>query len=137
MRYKAFSLNKLRAILDSRGLRDRDLVKMMYGSGSHQTFKTIFSPQFGVQKLVDVCNAMDIPMDCLFETYTDTEKTPSIQGSNNNVNSTVINNDVATLKSENEALKLLIKEKDSRIEDLKRNLDKVIELAQFGQNHEK
>ena len=32
---------------------------------------------------------------------------------------------------------MLIKEKDSRIEDLKRNLDKVIELAQFGQNHEK
>ena len=32
---------------------------------------------------------------------------------------------------------ILIKEKDSRIEDLKRNLDTVIKLAQIGQDSDK
>lgn len=134
MRYVAFSLDKLRTILKERGLRDRDLVKLMYGEKSHQTFQSIFTKTFGVKKLIDACNALDIPMDSLFDTIEDTGNFPNITGSYNNVNSTVINNDLASLKSENEALKMLIKEKDSRIEDLKRNLDKVIELAQLGQN---
>ncbi len=134
MKYIAFSLDKLRTILDGRGLKDRDLVKMMYGAESHQTFKSIFTKQFGWQKLVDVCNALNISMDELFEISSDSAQFPNIQGNFNNVNSTVINHDIASLQSENDTLKLLIKEKDLRIEDLKRNLDKVIELAQYGQN---
>ena len=120
--------------MKERGLKDRDLVKLMYGDKSHQTFQTIFTKAFGVKKLIDACNALDIPMDSLFETVGETSDFPNITGNFNNVNSTVINSDITSLKSENETLKMLIKEKDARIEDLKKNIDKLIELIQFGQN---
>lgn len=132
MKYIAFSLDKLRTILEERGLKDRDLVKLMYGVESHQTFKTIFTKQFGWQKLVDVCNTLDIQLDDLFELSTDSVQHPTIQGNFNNTSNAVVNHDFASLRSENEALKLLIKEKDSRIEDLQRNFDKVVELARLG-----
>ncbi len=132
MSYIAFSLDKLQTILKGRGLKDRDLVKLMYGAESHQTFKTIFTKQFGWQKLVDVCNTLDIQLDDLFEISTDSAQLPTIQGNFNNPTYTSTNHDFASLRSENEALKLLIKEKDSRIEDLQRNFDKVVELARFG-----
>lgn len=134
MRYVAFSLDKLRAILKERGLKDRDLVKMIYTEKSHQTFQSIFTKTFGVKKLIDVCNALKIPMDSLFETTDDTDESPGIAGKCNNVNTSVISQDFCSLQSENEALKLLIKEKDLRIADLQHNLDMVIELAKNGQN---
>lgn len=124
MKYKAFNLDRLRAILTARGLKDRDLVKMMYGPKSHQTFQSIFTKQFGVQKLIDVCNALQIPSDSLFDIEDEgREQIPAITGNFNNVNSTVINYDLATLRSENEALKVLIKEKDNRIADLQNSVE--------------
>lgn len=82
-------------------------------------------------------------MDDLFETEGDVnvEASPSILGNHNNVNSTVINHDVDSLRSENAALKQLIEEKDKRIKDLQNSLNVVIALAQgktdLGQNDEK
>ena len=73
-------------------------------------------------------------MDSLFELEDGIKLLPLIKGDNNNVNSTVINADLASLKSENETLKLLIKEKDLRISDLQRNLDIVIGLVKVGHN---
>ena len=137
MKYGKFDKEKLMSILKSKGLSPRDLAKLMYGKDTHQTFKTIFTPSFGWQKLVDVCNALDISMDALFETEEQKSDIPSITGNNNNIYSTVINQDYAALKSENESLKMLIKEKDFRIDDLKKNLDMVIKLAQQGQDSDK
>jgi cell division protein FtsB len=69
-------------------------------------------------------------MDDLFEIEGDGATTStSIQGSNNNVNSTVINQDVSSLQAENYALKKLIEEKDDRIKQLQENLKMVIEFA--------
>ncbi|WP_308264561.1 hypothetical protein [Prevotella sp.] len=45
--------------------------------------------------------------------------TPNIQGNNNVVNSNYVNTDVTTLRAEIKALKMVICEKDQRIEDLK------------------
>lgn len=136
MRYIAFSLDKLRQILKERGLKDRDLVKMMYGKDNHQSFSQIFTKTFGVQKLVSICNVLDIPMDMLFDTDNNTNNIPNISGNNNNVNninSTIIQNDFALIKSENDTLKMLINEKDERIKDLQKSLEKVLELVKLGQ----
>ena len=76
-------------------------------------------------------------MDMLFDIDNSLTPFPNINGNNNNVNSTVINQDYASLKSENEALKMLIKEKDERIQDLRKNLDYVISLSKLGQNLDK
>jgi len=124
MKYVAFNLDKLRAILDSRNLKERDLAKMMYGPKTHQTFQTIFTKSFGVQKLLDICNALNIPIDCLFDIESEeNEKIPVIKGNNNNVNSTVIHNDYTSLQYENDSLRKLINEKDKRISDLQKSLD--------------
>ena len=53
---------------------------------------------------------------------------PSIVGNNNVVNSSVINNDITALRAENKALKLLIEEKNMRIEDLRRQNKELITL---------
>lgn len=62
------------------------------------------------------------------------ELSPSVHGSHNNINSTVINHDVDSLRSENAALMKLIEEKDKRISDLQKSLSVVIALAQGKTN---
>ena len=137
MRYKKFSINHLKQGLYELGVTERELCKRMKGKDTHVRLKDIFTPKFGHQTLIDLANALDVPIDTFLEVQEKKSDLPNITGNNNNVNSTVINNDIASLKSENESLKMLIKEKDMRIEDLKRNLDTVIKLAQVGQNSDK
>ena len=134
MRYKKFSINHLKKVLDELGVSERELCKRMRGKDTHSRIQEIFPPNFRHQRLIDLANALDVPIDILLEVKEKNTDIPNIRGNHNNINSTIINNDIATLKSENESLKMLIKEKDSRIEDLKRNLDTVIKLAQIGQN---
>lgn len=137
MRYKKFSINHLKQVLDELGVTERELCKRMKGKDTHARLLEIFTPRFGHQTLIDLANALDVPIDTILEKEEQKSDIPNIRGNHNNVNSTIINNDVATLKSENESLKMLIKEKDLRIEDLKRNLDTVIKLAQVGQDSDK
>lgn len=87
-------------------------------------------------KLCKVCNIIGCRMDDIFEIEgdTDVEVSHHIHGNHNNVNSTVINQDVTSLRSENQALKQLIEEKDKRIKDLQNSLNMVIALAQGKTN---
>lgn len=125
MRYISFSLKKLQAILQERGLKERDLVKMLYSEKSHQTFQTIFTKTIGVKKLIDICNALNLNMDSLFEITYEENEVPIITGNN----TPKLVKELERIKSENETLKLLIKEKDSHIEDLKNNFERVVELT--------
>ena len=134
MRYKKFSINHLKKVLDELGVSERELCKRMRGQDTHSRIQEIFPPNFRHQRQIDLANALDVPIDTLLEVKENKTDIPNVSGNHNNINSTIINNDIATLKSENESLKMLIQEKDSRIEDLKRNLDTVIKLAQIGQN---
>ncbi len=137
MRYKNFSINHLKQVLDELGVSERELCKRLKGKDTHARLQEILTPKFGHQTLIDLANALDVSIDTILEVQEQKSDIPNIKGNNNNINSTVINNDIATLKSENESLKMLIKEKDLRIEDLKRNLDTVIKLAQVGQNSDR
>lgn len=130
MRYKKFSIDHLKRVLDELGVTERELCKRLKGKDTHARLQEIFTPKFGHQTLIDLANVLDMPIDTFLETQEQKSDIPNINGNYNNINSTVINNDIATLKSENESLKMLIKEKDLRIEDLKRNFDTVINLAQ-------
>ena len=134
MRYKKFSINHLKKVLDELGVSERELCKTMRGQDTHSRIQEIFAPNFRPQRLIYLATALDVPIDTLLEVKENKTDIPNVSGNHNNINSTIINNDIATLKSENESLKMLIKEKDSLIEDLKRNLDTVIKLAQIGQN---
>ena len=134
MRYTKLSLYNIRALILQKGLTERQFCKMFYNKDTHATLKTLLAKNLGVEKLIKVCNLLETNMDSLFEFEDNIKLLPLIKGDNNNVNSTVINADIASLRSENEALKLLIKEKDLRIADLQRNLDVVIGLIKVGHN---
>lgn len=110
MKYVAFNLDKLRAILDSRNLTERNLAKMMYGPKTHQTFQSIFTKSFGIQKLLVVCNVLNIPIDCLFDIVDDDNEIIPLDST------------YTSLQYENDSLRLLIKEKDKRIADLQNSV---------------
>lgn len=145
MIYVRISKEKVKAALEAAGLTSRELIKAYYGQGNKTKgyFDDLIRENMGTEKLVKVANIIGCRMDDLFEMQGDVsvEASPSIRGSHNNVNSTVINHDVESLRSENAALKMLIEEKDKRIKDLQNNLNMVIALAQgktnVGQNEDR
>ena len=144
MIYVRISKEKVKAALEAAGLTSRELIKAYYGQGNKTKgyFDDLIRENMGTEKLVKVANIIGCRMDDLFEMQGDVsvEASPSIRGSHNNVNSTVINHDVESLRSENAALKLLIEEKDKRIKDLQNTLNMVIALAHgktnVGQNED-
>ena len=88
-----------------------------------------------------VCNILDISLDEFFGGSDKIGTSPHIVGNQNIVNSSVVNQDVKSLQAENKALRMVIKEKDERITDLKKvnaelgaRLDLVLKL---GQNSDK
>lgn len=111
MKYVAFNINNLKAILESRNLSERDLAKMMYGPKTHQTFQSIFTKSFGIQKLLVVCNVLNIPIDCLFDFVDDDNEIIPVDST------------YTSLQYENDSLRILIKEKDQRIADLQKSMD--------------
>lgn len=88
-----------------------------------------------------ICNTLDISLDELFSGSDKIGESPNVIGNQNIINSSVITQDAKSLQAENKALRLLIKEKDERISDLKKvkeelsqRLDYVLKL---GQNSDK
>lgn len=88
-----------------------------------------------------VCNILDISLDDFFGGSDKIGESPFIVGNQNIINSSVVNQDPKSLQAENKALKMLIKEKDERINDLKKvnedlggRLDLVLK---FGQTTDK
>ena len=111
----------------------RQLSKLMYGENTHRDLiKNLKEkPDIRSSTLVRICNLLEIPMETLFNNDVNHENSgevPSIVGNNNVVNSSVINNDITALRAENKALKLLIEEKNMRIEDLRRQNKELITL---------
>jgi len=120
-------------VLKRNGMTIRQLSKLMYGENTHRDLiKNLKEkPDIRSSTLVRICNLLEIPMETLFNNDVNHEtsgEVPSIVGNNNVVNSSVINNDITALRAENKALKLLIEEKNMRIEDLRRQNKELITL---------
>ncbi len=120
-------------VLKRNGMTIRQLSKLMYGENTHRDLiKNLKEkPDIRSSTLVRICNLLEIPMETLFNNDVNHENSgevPSIVGNNNVVNSSVINNDITALRAENKALKLLIEEKNMRIEDLRRQNKELITL---------
>lgn len=120
-------------VLKRNGMTIRQLSKLMYGENTHRDLiKNLKEkPDIRSSTLVRICNLLEIPMETLFNNDVNHENSgevPSIVGNNNVVNSSVINNDITALRAENKALKLLIEEKNMRIEDLKQQNKELISL---------
>lgn len=120
-------------VLKRNGMTIRQLSKLMYGENTHRDLiKNLKEkPDIRSSTLVRICNLLEIPMETLFNNDVNHENSgevPSIVENNNVVNSSVINNDITALRAENKALKLLIEEKNMRIEDLRRQNKELITL---------
>ena len=140
MRYERvyIDVEKLKAIIKARGLRDRDICIILWGEDTHRSIADFGRrPNSTIKTAMKVCNVLDISLDELFSGSDKIGDSPHIVGNQNIVNSSVVNQDVKALQSENKALRMLIKEKDERIADLKkvkddlgRRLDFVLKLGQ-------
>lgn len=111
-------------LLNKSGMSVRQFSKLMYGENTHRDLiKDIQAkPDIRSSTLVKICNILEISMDLLFNKIENTDpnnEIPSIVGNYNVINSQNVNNNLNSLRAENRALKLLIQEKNLRIEDLR------------------
>lgn len=118
-------------ILKHNGMSVRQLSKLMYGEKTHRdVIKDLRAkPDIRSSTLVRICNLLEISMEILFKHDTSIDNNvdvPSIVGNNNVINSSVVNNDITSLRAENKALKLLLEEKNLRIEDLREHNKELI-----------
>lgn len=136
MRYECINVNMdfLKKTLQARGLSERQFAILMWGEDTHRTIGDfIRRPNMTIETAMKVCNILDISLDDFFGGSDKIGASPFIVGNQNIVNSSVINQDLKSLQAENKALRLVIKEKDERIADLKKvneQLDSIIGIMQ-------
>ena len=141
MRYERvyIDVEKLKAVIKARGFKEREFCVIMWGGDTHRTINEFKRrPNTTIETAMKVCNTLDISLDELFSGSDKIGESPYIIGDKNIVNSAVINQDAKSLQSENIALRMLVKEKDERIADLKKvngQMESVINmLRNLGQN---
>lgn len=144
MRYECVNVNLefLRKAIASRGMTERQFAILMWGEDTHRTINDFLRrPNTTIETAMKVCNILDISLDDFFGGSDKIGASPFIVGNQNIINSSVVNQDPKSLQAENKALKMLIKEKDERINDLKKvnedlggRLDLVLK---FGQTTDK
>lgn len=141
MRYERvyIDVEKLKTIIKARGFKEREFCVIMWGDDTHRTINEFKRrPNTTIETAMKVCNILDISLDELFSGSDKIGDSPYIIGDQNIVNSAVINQDAKSLQSENKALRMLVKEKDERIADLKKvngQMESVINmLRELGHN---
>ena len=141
MRYERvyIDVEKLKTIIKARGFKEREFCVIMWGNDTHRTINEFKRrPNTTIETAMKVCNTLDISLDELFSGSDKIGDSPYIIGDQNIVNSAVINQDAKSLQSENKALRMLVKEKDERIADLKKvngQMESVIDMFRvLGQN---
>ena len=118
---------RLRELISKANLSEKAFCKALWGEQTHQVLLNLERrPNVRASTLVKIATILDCNIDDLFlrKDRNETEK-PSVVGNNNVVNSHYVNTDIPSLKAEIKALRMLIDEKNARIEDLKKANDEV------------
>lgn len=142
--YNTLNVERLRYLLQLRGIGERDFMKKLCGAQTHRDFDNYFGQKTDLDvkcsTIVKICSILNIPIDSLFIATDINGNIPSVVGNDNIVNSSVVGTDYRTA-SENEALKMIIKEKDARIEDLKKfneqlseRINTLFKIGRFSDN---
>lgn len=143
MRYENNTVKseRVRELLERAGISIGEFSKSLWGAKTHNTI-TYFDarPDVKVSTLVKMAEVLGCSIEDILIKSDGTSDVPTINGHYNVVNSSYVNTDVTSLKAEVKALKMLIEEKNQRIEDLKNvnaelgaRLDMVL---QYGQNRD-
>lgn len=140
MRYENNTVKseRVRELLDRAGISIGEFSKSLWGAKTHNTI-TYFDarPDVKVSTLVRMAEVLGCSIEDILIKSDGTSDVPTINGHYNVVNSSYVNTDVTSLKAEVKALKMLIEEKNQRIEDLKNvnaelgaRLDMVLQYGQ-------
>ena len=143
MRYENNTVKseRVRELLERAGISIGEFSKSLWGAKTHNTI-TYFDarPDVKVSTLVRMAEVLGCSIEDILIKSDGTSDVRTINGHYNVVNSSYVNTDVTSLKAEVKALKMLIEEKNQRIEDLKNvnaelgaRLDMVL---QYGQNRD-
>lgn len=143
MRYENNTVKseRVRELLERAGISIGEFSKSLWGAKTHNTI-TYFDarPDVKVSTLVRMAEVLGCSIEDILIKSDGTSDVPTINGHYNVVNSSYVNTNVTSLKAEVKALKMLIEEKNQRIEDLKNvnaelgaRLDMVL---QYGQNRD-
>lgn len=112
---------RLKELIQQAGLSDREFCKQLWGDDTHTTIQYfIDKPNIRVNSLVRIAEILHCPMDKIFQKSDTNGTVPAIEGDKNNVNSNNIRIEINSLKAENQALKMVIDEKNERIAELKK-----------------
>ena len=105
---------RLKELIQQAGLSDREFCKQLWGDDTHTTI------QYFIDKPNIRVNSLVRPMDKIFQKSDTNGTVPAIEGDKNIVNSNNIRIEINSLKAENQALKMVIDEKNERIAELKK-----------------
>lgn len=133
---------RVKELLLRAGISIGDFSKSLWGPKSHNSI-TYFDarPDVKVSTLVRMAEILGCSIEDILIKSDSSSDSPTVNGHHNVINSNYVNTDVTTLKAEVKALKMVIEEKNLRIEDLKKNnteLGRRLDLVlQLGQNKDK
>lgn len=109
-------------------MKPRQLSKLVYGNDTHRDIikEITTKPDVRASTVLKLCRALNISMDSLYQKSDNGEKKiPSISGIGIVNNSPHAKIDMADLRAENKALKMLLEEKDKRLDDQKKYIDEL------------
>ena len=122
MRYESIyvDINKVKRLIRERGMTLTQFCKAVWGENDNRGGNSLARrPNMQIETAMKICNLLDISLDEFFSKTDNENNPPHVVGNQNIVNSSVFSNDPTTLRSEIKSLKILVKEKDARIDDLK------------------
>lgn len=135
------NLDYLNQVLKGRNMTPRQLSKLIFGNNTHRDIikEVTNKPDVRASTVVKLCRALGISIDSLYQNSdNDSLKNQPINGIGIVSNSSNVKIDINDLKAENHALKLLLAEKDKRLEEMSKyneQLGKRLDiLLQLGHN---
>lgn len=129
---------RVKELLLKTGMSITDFSKSLWGAKSHNSLSYFDArPDVKVSTLVRMAEILDCSIEDILIKKDDSSDAPTVNGYHNIINDNYVNTDVTTLRAEIKALKMVIEEKNQRIEDLKntnealdKRLDMVLQLGQ-------
>lgn len=129
---------RVKELLLKTGMSITDFSKSLWGAKSHNSLSYFDTrPDVKVSTLVRMAEILDCSIEDILIKKDGSSDAPTVNGYHNIINDNYVNTDVTTLRAEIKALKMVIEEKNQRIEDLKntnealdKRLDMVLQLGQ-------
>ena len=127
--YDYIRVERVEELLRLRGLTDRQAAKLLWGdkpTNHRSLLKEVQKTEnMGIKRICQICEILDVEIDYFLQNSDKKTDIPIIAGNIKDTENSYKNNEITSLKAEIKALEMLIKEKNERIEDLKKSNDDI------------